>query len=285
MTVVELAVVLVGPFATTGLALRARRHPLRRRVAALGNGNEPPPRASGIPVGSSTAPGRVAALRRVGTVAAGVTAAGVALGWVGLAVAAAAAVALGARSHRRRRARAHEARAAALVGLTDRLATELRAGAGLAEALARAGDVAGPLRPALVRVQSRCRLGHTLSGALGAWAAEEPLEAGRHLARALALLAVEGGPVATALEGVAEGLRDEAAVADELRAQSAQARASATVVGAAPLGYLAFGALVDPGSLGLLTGTGTGRACLVAGLVLQVIGWAWIRRILRSAPW
>jgi tight adherence protein B len=69
----------------------------------------------------------------------------------------------------------------------------------------------------------------------------------------------------------------------EARSLSAQARLSAIVVGAAPLGYLAFAALVDPGSVTALVATGVGRVCLVLGLGLEVLAALWIRRILRSA--
>jgi Flp pilus assembly protein TadB len=63
---------------------------------------------------------------------------------------------------------------------------------------------------------------------------------------------------------------------------SAQTRLSAVVVGAAPLGYLAFSALVDPRSLGVLVGTGVGRVCLVVGLALEGLAALWMRRIVRS---
>ena len=50
-----------------------------------------------------------------------------------------------------------------------------------------------------------------------------------------------------------------------------------------PLAYLVFSALVDPGSVGLLVGTGTGRVCLVVGLLLEAVAALWMRRILASA--
>jgi glycine/D-amino acid oxidase-like deaminating enzyme len=50
---------------------------------------------------------------------------------------------------------------------------------------------------------------------------------------------------------------------------AARAGLSVVVVGASPLAYLVFSALVDPGSVGLLVGTGTGRVCLVVGLLLE----------------
>ena len=66
----------------------------------------------------------------------------------------------------------------------------------------------------------------------------------------------------------------------EARSLSAQARLSAVVVGAAPLGYLAFSALVDPAAVTALVDTGVGRVCLVLGLGLEALAGLWIRRIL-----
>jgi Flp pilus assembly protein TadB len=44
-----------------------------------------------------------------------------------------------------------------------------------------------------------------------------------------------------------------------------------------------FSALVAPGSVGLLVRTGTGRVCLVVGLLLEAVAALWMRRILSSA--
>jgi Flp pilus assembly protein TadB len=55
------------------------------------------------------------------------------------------------------------------------------------------------------------------------------------------------------------------------------------VVGVAPIGYLAFSALVDPGAVTTLVATGVGRVCLVVGIGLEGLAALWIRRILRSA--
>jgi Flp pilus assembly protein TadB len=56
------------------------------------------------------------------------------------------------------------------------------------------------------------------------------------------------------------------------------------VVGAAPLAYLLFVSVADPGSLDLLLATTPGRVCLVAGLVLEALGALWMRALLRGEP-
>jgi Flp pilus assembly protein TadB len=63
------------------------------------------------------------------------------------------------------------------------------------------------------------------------------------------------------------------------------ARASAYVVGLAPIAYLAFAGVADHRVLGDLVGNAIGRVCLVVGLTLELLG-AWcIRALVREAPW
>jgi tight adherence protein B len=92
-----------------------------------------------------------------------------------------------------------------------------------------------------------------------------------------------GGKAADAVDGLATSLRHRLDAIAEARALSAQARLSSVVVGAAPAGYLAFSAMVDPKAVTVLVATGVGRVCLVVGLGLEALAGWWIRRILGSA--
>jgi len=65
---------------------------------------------------------------------------------------------------------------------------------------------------------------------------------------------------------------------------SPQARISAVVVGAGPLGYLVLSALTDPGATGRLFSTRVGQVCLVAGLSLEALGALWMRHLLGVQP-
>ena len=103
-------------------------------------------------------------------------------------------------------------------------------------------------------------------------------------AGALAVATTVGGRAADAIDGLASSLRGRLDASSEARALSAQSRLSAVVVGAAPLGYLAFSSLIDPGSAAALVGTGVGRVCLIVGLALEGLAAVWIRRIVRSEP-
>ena len=164
----------------------------------------------------------------------------------------------------------------------ERVASELRSGGTIATAVGAVAAGDGPLAPDMTRVDTRVRLGASLSEALSAWSGERAASGVDASAGALALCASVGGRSADALEGLATSLRDRLAVAAEARALSSQAQMSAVVVGGAPLAYIAWSALVDPGALHVLTGTLFGRICLLFGLGLEALGAWWMRSIVRS---
>jgi tight adherence protein B len=183
---------------------------------------------------------------------------------------------VGLRIARTRRSRALTA---ALPGALDVVAGELRAGGTVRSALPALARAGGPLGADVVRLEARLELGATLDGALERWSEERP-DPGLHaVAGALAVADGTGGRAATALDGLARSLRDDHGAVAEARALSAQARLSALVVGAAPLAYLAFEAMTDPSSVGVLVSTPAGQACLVVGLGLEALAALWMRRI------
>ncbi|MGZ8762652.1 MAG: type II secretion system F family protein [Acidimicrobiia bacterium] len=170
---------------------------------------------------------------------------------------------------------------AALPDLLDEVAADLRAGGTVGGALDRVADGAGRLALDFVVVRSRIRLGLDLVEALNRWTADRPHPGFAEVAGALTVAATTGGRAATALTGLAASLRDRLACIVEARALSAQARASAVVVGVAPIAYLVFASVVDPGSIAMLIGTAVGRVCLVVGLTLDAVAALWMRRLLR----
>ncbi len=132
------------------------------------------------------------------------------------------------------------------------------------------------------RIRARAALGLGLAGSLATWPEERPVPAVRAAAGALAVAATIGGRAAAALDGLAASLRERLGATAEARSLSAQARLSAVVVGGAPLAYLLFGAIADPGSAEALVSTGPGRVCLVAGLTCEGLAAMWMRRIVRA---
>ena len=172
---------------------------------------------------------------------------------------------------------------AALPNLLDRLAGDLRAGAAPLAALREAvggvdlpESLAGDLTVVVARAED-AGLGPALAG----WAEERPLPAVAAVAAALEVAAGAGGPAASALEGLAAGLRDRLDTIGEVAALSAQARLSAIVVGSAPVVSLGLSLLADRRVAPTLIGTAPGRTCLVAGVALEGLAALWMRGILR----
>jgi len=187
-------------------------------------------------------------------------------------------VALRAGRHRR-----DQLIAGAVPDTLERIGSELRAGGTVATAISSIACGGGPLASDAVRIETRVRLGAALPEALRSWAHERRATGVDVAAGALSLSATVGGPTADALDGLASSLRAHLSVVAEARALSAQARYSAWVIGLAPIGYLVSTGAVDPRSVHMLFGTGAGRACVVLGLGLELIGARWIRGIIRTA--
>ncbi len=169
----------------------------------------------------------------------------------------------------------------ALPGALDRVSAGLRAGSTVGESLSDLAAGTGALAPDLRRLDARAHLGVGLGDALAQWSRERPLPGVQAVSGALALAVSVGGACAVALEGLGESLRAREATMREAHALSAQARLSAFVVGGAPVAYLVFVSLTDPGSLDALLATNAGRACLVVGLGLEGLAGLWMRALLK----
>jgi tight adherence protein B len=176
-------------------------------------------------------------------------------------------------------------RDAQLPATVERIASALRAGARPGPAVVDvATNTDGPLGDDLRRVAGDLQRGVALPLALDRWAHRADASADVSLtAAALALGAQAGGQVARAVDGVAATLRERREVQAEVRALATQARSSAWLLAAAPMGFAALVATVEPGAVRFLFTTPVGAICLVAGLTLDALGVGWMARIVRSA--
>lgn len=86
--------------------------------------------------------------------------------------------------------------------------------------------------------------------------------------------------MATVLGGVSESLRERIALEREVRALSAQARASAMVMIVAPIGFAFLGASADSRVASLLLTRPLGWACVSVGIGLNAIGGWWMSRMI-----
>ena len=91
-----------------------------------------------------------------------------------------------------------------------------------------------------------------------------------------------GGPVAATLHHGAALLRERAAQRAEARAHSAQARLSAKVLTAVPMLFAAWSAATSATFRDAITSR-TGLVAATTGVVMNVVGWWWMRSIVNKA--
>lgn len=166
-------------------------------------------------------------------------------------------------------------------------ARALRSGASPLQAVTEAHAAVTGAPPAIAsQLSSFVRAASDLgvSRAADAWAASSSDRAVRLVCAALSLGAASGGPLARALDGVADTLDSRTAVAEEMWAQSATARASAAVIVVAPLAFAAFATSGDTSARAFLLREPLGRSFLAVALVLQCLGGLWMARITRRSP-
>lgn len=164
------------------------------------------------------------------------------------------------------------------------LARSVRSGATLLVAIEELAVVIDPpARQDLAVVVQRTHAGVPLDTALTDWRRHRSSRSVDLLVAACRFGHAEGGDLAAALDGCAVSLLDAVEVADEARAASSQARASAGVLVALPVLGAAGFATLDPSVATTLVTTLPGLCCLVVGLLLDALG-AWvIARLVRSA--
>jgi tight adherence protein B len=172
-----------------------------------------------------------------------------------------------------------------LPGVAQQLAAALQAGLSLRQALARAArDAPEPCREELKRAVDELALGSRLESALEGLAARVPAHDLRIMVTAILVQRRTGGNLARALAALAVRLEERAQLARELRGATAQARMTAWLVAALPLGAGVMAEVAAPGTLARVLGEGPGLPLLAVSASLYGAGVLWIRRIGRLEP-
>jgi len=181
----------------------------------------------------------------------------------------------------RRRIGSRSARVAAqLPEVLASLAAPIRAGASLPQAFdAAAEEAEEPMRDVLARTRRDLEAGVSLDEAITRFASRCAVPEGVLVGRAMRVARQAGGELARVLDEVAETLRERDRLARELRAATAQARASATVVAALPVVFLLFMSAGAGDQAHLLFGEPIGWLLLAVGGGLEGAGILWIRRL------
>lgn len=181
-------------------------------------------------------------------------------------------------SGRRSRRVEHRAGSEDLERLVDALAAELAAGRSLTQAIDGAPGRLGSVGLDLRRARARHR-GAPVQSVLDAWAEQRPTPGPELVADALALAGSSGGSQVRALQGVGATLREHRALDREVTALGSQAQASATVLVVTPVLFATLVGLVDRDIGHFMVATPPGWACLSLGLILDLVGAWWMRRL------
>lgn len=198
----------------------------------------------------------------------------------GLAGGVAGGVAWHARSRRRARSLAAE-RDEQVVDAVVSVTAAIRAGQSVSQALAFAAtESAPPMRDPLRRLDGSLRVGVPLEEALHDWTSEIDTDDARLVAGVLGLHRRSGGDLPAVLDQVVETLRERRAAAREVRALTAQARMSGTILGVLPFGFFAFLWLTSRSDIEGALRSPAGVAVIGLGLVLEGLAFLWIRALL-----
>jgi tight adherence protein B len=205
-------------------------------------------------------------------------------GWPAAGIGAAAGAALPAYVLRRRRRRQDDLLEGQVAELAEACGLALRGGFSTAQALEIAvGEIEEPLA-GVVRTAVRQReLGTPFERSLAWLVGSVATEDARLFGLVLGAHHRSGGNVSGALAEVAATIRQRIAVRRELRALTAQGRISGAILGALPIGFFLVMAVTSHRELAPVYRSPAGAAMVVAGLVLEVLAYLWIRHLLKVA--
>lgn len=165
----------------------------------------------------------------------------------------------------------------------ESIGRSIRSGASFPQAVGESVRVLrGPLRTELAALDRRLELGQPLALVLHEWSERRALPGVRLASAALAFSYEAGGVRSRAVDGLAASLRDRSALEREVAALASQARMSGIVISVLPVGFVFVSSTLDSQVAAFLFGTPAGVLCLVSGLTLDAIGFAWMQRLTGS---
>ncbi|MGH2676251.1 MAG: type II secretion system F family protein [Actinomycetota bacterium] len=164
------------------------------------------------------------------------------------------------------------------------LAAGVRAGLSVRLALEEAARGAEPpLAPALHEALRDMAAGRSIDAALERLAGDLDLPDARLLVTALAVHRRTGGHLPVLLDELADVIGQRLEARRRTRALTAQGRASGVVLAALPVAFVALLSGTGGDGLGAFYRSRLGAGLLLSGLLLEILGFAWIRRIISSA--
>jgi tight adherence protein B len=139
-----------------------------------------------------------------------------------------------------------------------------------------------PLRDPLARVIDRLGVGQEIDSSLEMFAREIDSPDGQLITTLLGVHRRTGGNLPSLLDDVAVVIGQRAETRRQLRALTAQGRASGAVLAVLPIAFVGLLSWTSGDGLGAYYRTSPGAVLLLSGLVCDLLGFLWIRRIVWS---
>ncbi|MGC4980396.1 type II secretion system F family protein [Streptomyces sp. DT193] len=179
--------------------------------------------------------------------------------------------------------RERERRGDAVIALCGALAGEVRAGRQPGEALLAAARDSDGFADAQPLVLAAARFGGDVPGALTEAARQPGADGLVGLAACWRVAVDRGAGLAAGLDRLEAALRAERDQRDDMRAQLAGSRSTASMLAGLPVLGLLLGTALGADPLHVLLHTGPGLGCLLVGGALEGVGLWWALRIVRGA--
>ncbi|HSQ36738.1 MAG TPA: type II secretion system F family protein, partial [Acidimicrobiia bacterium] len=172
--------------------------------------------------------------------------------------------------------------AAQLDGTLQLLSGSMRAGYGLLQAVNNiSAEAAAPTAQEFGRIVMETRLGRDLVESLHAVADRMDSVDFRWVAQAIDIQRSVGGDLAEILDTVGQTIRERNQIRRQISALSAEGRISAYILLALPFLLTAAIAVINPDFIAPLWTTTIGKAAVAGAGMLMLVGYAWIRRLIR----
>jgi tight adherence protein B len=164
----------------------------------------------------------------------------------------------------------------------DMLSRAMRAGHAFQTALGTAAEeLADPVGTELKKVFDRQNFGLPLNDALKELTERVPLVDVKFFVTAVAIQRESGGNLAEILDNLAHVVRERFKVQREVRTHTAHGRFTGFVLLALPAGLALVLSFVAPGQMDLLFKEPLGRMMIGGAIVMQTLGFFWIRRVIK----
>lgn len=167
-----------------------------------------------------------------------------------------------------------------LVDVIDLVVSSLGAGSATMDALENAArEAEKPLRPLMLDLVGRVRLGDSPQSVLEEFARLVPLESFRLFCFTLAVHEEVGGSLAPTLSKVGRTIRDRIEIQRRIRAEATQAQASVVGILAITYGLGFITWRTHPDRVEAFLGSDAGTKLAAAAVMLQAIGLLWMSRL------